>query len=66
MLSAWHTVDCKWKEWSDWGACSKTCEGGVSQRTRGKEDAMYGGRPCTGESVEYKECNAGIDCTREL
>jgi len=51
-------VDCSWEEWSAWGDCSATCDGGQSQRLRDiKAHAQYGGAPCNAkDSVEVKTC----------
>ena len=55
------TVDCVWHEWSPWTECSALCGGGTRTRTRGKTDAMYGGKDCVGESSETQVCNTE-DC----
>eukprot|EP00042_Codosiga_hollandica_P046972 m.502676 g.502676 ORF g.502676 m.502676 type:complete len:421 (+) comp57340_c0_seq7:272-1534(+) len=59
-------VDCVWGEWSNFGSCSQSCEGG--NHTRGRShfvEAAYGGVECTGPSSETEECNAfpcPVDC----
>eukprot|EP00933_Yihiella_yeosuensis_P071482 TRINITY_DN79690_c0_g1_i1.p1 TRINITY_DN79690_c0_g1~~TRINITY_DN79690_c0_g1_i1.p1 ORF type:complete len:1456 (+),score=235.05 TRINITY_DN79690_c0_g1_i1:597-4370(+) len=56
-------VDGKWAPWSDWEACSTSCEGGVHWRTRHvKRQATSCGRQPEGESREEGECNVGIPC----
>ena len=51
-------VDCKWDEWTIWSPCSKTCVGGIRQRSRNVlEEAKYGGKSCRGDSKEFEPCN---------
>ena len=50
-------VDCVWSEWTDWGACSETCNGGTQDRVRVQtEEQSLGGRPCTGFDTEFQPC----------
>jgi len=51
--------DCKWGEWSDWGACSQECGGGSKVRDRQVEQApRKGGRMCEAKSKsELEACN---------
>ena len=48
-----------WSSWSTWGDCSRTCGGGVCFRTRRCDNPrpIYGGRPCSGQSEEFRLCN---------
>lgn len=46
----------KWSEWGTWSACSKTCGGGVKNRTRTcLTDSI--GVPCLGNYFEEISCN---------
>ncbi|XP_065826646.1 A disintegrin and metalloproteinase with thrombospondin motifs 18-like isoform X2 [Oscarella lobularis] len=54
-----------WGKWSSYGYCSRSCGGGVRQRTR-----RCNGDCCEGDSVVYEVCNAkpcsyGADVRRE-
>ena len=45
-----------WGEWSDWGACSRTCGGGRQSRVR--ECLTSNLRlNCTGDRVDVRDCN---------
>ena len=53
-----YLVDCKWNEFSEWSACSKSCGGGQSSRQRtvlSKE--AHGGVACSGLAKEILNCN---------
>ncbi|KAL5017646.1 hypothetical protein ScPMuIL_007235 [Solemya velum] len=50
-------VDGFWYEWSDWGECNVTCNGGKQIRERICEEPMYDGKNCHGETTDYKTCN---------
>jgi len=51
--------DCAWGEWSEWGGCTASCDGGSQKRSR--EVAVYtknGGKPCPMEPLEeFQHCN---------
>ncbi|XP_071121949.1 mucin-6-like isoform X4 [Mytilus edulis] len=53
--------------WSDWSSCSKTCNGGIRKRTRGRSctnpKPQYGGTSCSGSIKEtsYESCNT-LEC----
>ena len=52
-------VDGGWSKWSkDWSKCSKTCGGGVKEKTRTctKPAPSGGGKPCEGESTKTIAC----------
>ena len=51
-------IDCKWKEWGDWGQCKQACPDGSRTRTRTKsQHAQHGGRQCTEDPEEHTTCN---------
>ena len=50
-------VHCQWLEFSEWSACSKTCDGGTQQRIRDFVPAKYDGEECMGDRTEVQECN---------
>ena len=51
-------IDCEWGAWTAWLGCSKTCNGGTQLRTRTpSQQALNGGKVCTGSSMEEQECN---------
>lgn len=50
--------DCKWADWTAWGACSTSCDGGVKLRTRSVGEApVGGGRQCEGASRDEEACS---------
>lgn len=57
--SCTHSVDCKWGEWSEWGVCSKECEGGDRHRYRHVDQmAHQNGAPCAKKDSAFIEaCN---------
>jgi len=52
-------VDCSWKDWGQWSACTVTCNGGQKMRQRSiAVEAKSGGLPCqAGSTVELSPCN---------
>jgi len=56
-------IDAQWGLWTEWGACSKTCDFGYTHRSREitvKEE--FGGKAAEGQTAEYKQCNIGVAC----
>ena len=43
--------DC-WSSWTEWGACSATCNRGTQDRVRVSISRM----PCEGENVQFQPC----------
>jgi hypothetical protein len=51
-------IDCEFDTWSDWSACSKSCDGGQHSRVRTiKVHAQNGGRLCEDALQETRVCN---------
>uniref|UniRef100_A0A8C4Y584 ADAM metallopeptidase with thrombospondin type 1 motif 8 n=1 Tax=Gopherus evgoodei TaxID=1825980 RepID=A0A8C4Y584_9SAUR len=61
-LRALPVVDGNWGPWSPWGACSRTCGGGVHFSYRDCNDPapQNGGKYCEGQRAKYQSC-----CTEE-
>ncbi|CAH1250659.1 ST14 [Branchiostoma lanceolatum] len=57
-------LEAHWSEWSDWGACSKDCEG---RRNRTRECVRYAeGQECLeGSNVQHEMCGSPGPCTPE-
>lgn len=51
-----------WSVWGNWSECSTKAWAGVRNRTRTCSNPVprRGGKPCVGESVQYKPCSLGI------
>jgi len=54
-------TDCEFSNWAAWTACTTSCGGGTSERTRkiarlSDDD----GKPCTGVTSETQPCNSEI------
>lgn len=60
-------VDCTYKSWTGWSACSKTCAGGTRSNKRGKNPAAHGGKDCAYAETQLTEtCNptpCPVDCS---
>ncbi|XP_061877505.1 SCO-spondin isoform X1 [Entelurus aequoreus] len=52
-------VDCGWSSWTQWSACSRTCDVGVRRRYRSGTNPPpeSGGRPCEGVRVGLDTCS---------
>lgn len=50
-------VHCQWLEFSEWSACSLSCDNGTQYRSRGYVSAKHGGEDCTGDLREIQLCN---------
>ena len=48
----------QWTEWSEWGACSQSCDIGQKQRHRtcGNPSPAFGGQPCIGQDRDTDLC----------
>ena len=51
-------VDGKFGAWTNWTDCSKTCGGGLQERTRecNNPPPSGGGKDCVGDRVETQAC----------
>ena len=60
-------IDCKWKEWGDWGQCKQACPDGSRTRTRTKsQHAQHGGRQCSEDPEEHTTCNRLSELENEI
>ena len=51
-------VSCQFSDWSEWGKCSRPCNGGNQTRTRVVAVAeQFGGASCVGDLSEQSTCN---------
>jgi len=62
-------ADCDLLDWTDWGLCSKACEGGHETRVRQVKEEQRGNGQCPGveapRRMEHKSCNA-FDCSNVI
>mmetsp|Transcript_102359 Transcript_102359/g.181744 ORF Transcript_102359/g.181744 Transcript_102359/m.181744 type:complete len:1274 (+) Transcript_102359:97-3918(+) len=49
-------VDCDWKDWQGWSACSATCGNGIKSNKRNTIAAQFGGQPCAGAFEKVMDC----------
>ena len=51
-------VDGMWEAWDDWSTCSKTCDGGKSERSRTctNPEPKPPGKYCDGTEMEAVDC----------
>ncbi|KAL5007191.1 hypothetical protein ScPMuIL_015997 [Solemya velum] len=56
--------DGEWSDWSEWGSCSRTCNGGNITRYRdcNNPSPRCGGSPCEEECYDTQPCNEDIPC----
>lgn len=50
-------VDGVFTAWGNWSACSLTCGNGTQSRNRSCEGPYFGGKNCTGDWGQTKDCN---------
>ena len=50
-------LDNQWSDWSEWNACSRTCDYGLRTRRRECENV------CDGPTEETEPCTTGSSCT---
>lgn len=52
-------VDCGWSSWTQWSACTRTCDVGIRRRYRSGTNPppAFGGRPCKGDRVGVDTCS---------
>lgn len=55
-------TDCRWHDWSHWGKCSKSCDGGQQTRKRDIAEAPKDhGKTCLAQSgAEMRSCNTHL------
>ncbi|XP_021098568.1 hemicentin-1 [Heterocephalus glaber] len=51
-----------WSPWTDWGTCSRTCNGGQMRRYRTCDNPhpSNGGRACAGPDTQVQRCNTDM------
>lgn len=55
-------VSCDdWAPWTQWGTCSRTCDGGVTYRTRRCRKDSPMNRGCRADDVQYRACNMQVN-----
>ncbi|XP_060695933.1 A disintegrin and metalloproteinase with thrombospondin motifs 20-like isoform X1 [Hemiscyllium ocellatum] len=52
-------VDGEWGPWGSYGACSRTCGGGIRSAVRdcNKPEPRNGGKYCVGRRMKFRSCN---------
>nr|XP_040563549.1 SCO-spondin-like isoform X6 [Lepeophtheirus salmonis] len=50
-------IDGRWSQWRQWSQCSKTCGSGSQKRERVCNNPRFGGKACTGLSIDNRNCN---------
>ncbi|KAM4651989.1 A disintegrin and metalloproteinase with thrombospondin motifs 9 [Discoglossus pictus] len=52
-------IDGSWGSWSPFGACSRSCSGGIKTAIRecNKPEPKNGGKYCVGRRMKFKSCN---------
>mmetsp|Transcript_43604 Transcript_43604/g.100521 ORF Transcript_43604/g.100521 Transcript_43604/m.100521 type:complete len:1740 (-) Transcript_43604:73-5292(-) len=59
--------DCEFKEWADWGVCTRTCGEGMQERAREiKSTASLGGMGCDGATKEMRDCPSLDPCHPDI
>ena len=58
MLNNIFLVDGGFTDWSEYGACSASCGGGIQKFTRSctKPEPAHGGKECEGPTERTQEC----------
>jgi len=60
-------VDGAWGEWGEWERCSKSCDGGLTWRTREVAvEANHCGKPALGDARVYASCNEDKPCEESV
>ena len=56
----------QWTTWSEWSACSKSCDLGMRSRRRscGNPAPAFGGRVCVGQDVDTQFCDNLPNCPK--
>lgn len=59
ILTFFLSVSGNWGPWSNWGSCSKTCNGGQMRRYRTCDNPRpaNGGRACAGADTQIQRCS---------
>jgi len=54
-----------WREWTEFGSCNQTCDGGMRRRTRVCDSPLPAcdGDPCEGPSEDWEPCNEDVPCS---
>ncbi|XP_072277315.1 A disintegrin and metalloproteinase with thrombospondin motifs 9 [Pyxicephalus adspersus] len=59
-------IDGSWGSWSPFGACSRSCSGGIKTAIRecNRPEPRNGGKYCVGRRMKFKSCNTE-PCTKQ-